>query len=70
MSLFRIDKYRDIYIKYDRIPYQRLTGNSVMYYTGRIITNVKGIPDGYDRKKDFYFICDCDYPKYKDIKKI
>ena len=67
---FRIDKYRDVYIRKDKIPYQWLTGKNILYYTGRIYTNVKGIPAGYDGDKDYYFTCDCEYPKWKEIRKI
>ena len=67
---FRLDKYRNVYIKRDRIPYQWLTGKNILYYTGSLITNVQGIPKGYDKDKDYYFACDCTYPKWKEIRKI
>ena len=70
MATFRIDKYRDVYIKYDKFPYHRLIGKNILYYTGKIITNVSGIPDTYDKKKDYYFNCDCDYPIWKEIRKV
>ena len=67
---FRIAKYRNIYTKYAKFPYQKLTGLSTMLYTGVIITNANGIPDGYDSKKDYYFSCECNYPEWKEIKKL
>jgi hypothetical protein len=41
-----------------------------MLYTGKIITGVKGIPDGYDSKKDYYFSCECHYPEWREIIKV
>ena len=69
MATFRIDKYRNIYTKYKSFPYQKLTGTNTMYYTGEIITGVNGIPDGYDKDKDYYFSCDCNYPEWRKIQK-
>ena len=67
---FRIDKYRNVYIKREKIPYQWLTGKNILYYTGSLITNVKERPKDYDKDKDYYFSCDCSYPKWKEIRKI
>ena len=44
---FRIDRYRNVYTKYQKFPYQKLSGTKTMVYTGKIITGVKGIPEGY-----------------------
>lgn len=67
---FHIDKYRNVYTKYQKFPYQKLTGRNTMLYTGKIITGVKGIPDGYDNKKDYYFSCECHYPEWREIIKV
>jgi len=67
---FSIDIYRNVYIKNDKIPYQWLTGRSILYYTGKLYTNVKGLPKDYDKDKDYYFSCTCNYLKWKEIKKI
>ena len=67
---FRIDRYRNVYTKYQKFPYQKLSGTKTMVYTGKIITGVKGIPEGYDNNKDYYFSCDCDYPGWREIIKV
>ena len=67
MATFRIAKYRNIYTKYNKFPYQKLTGSNTMLYTGKIITGVKGIPEGYDSKKDYYFSCECHYPEWREL---
>ena len=67
---FRLDKYRNVYVKRDKIPYQWLTGKNILYYSGSLITNVQGIPKDYDKDKDYYFSCDCNYSKWKEIRKI
>ena len=68
VSLF-VKKYRNVYIKYDKFPYHKLTGYGTLVYTGKIVTDVKGIPEGYDPKIDYYFSCECDYPKWRKIEK-
>ena len=40
---FRIDKYRNVYTKYQKFPYQKLTGRNTMLYTGKIITGIDAI---------------------------
>ena len=52
------------------IPHQWLTGKNILYYTGSLFTSVKEIPKEYDKDKDYYFACDCNYRKWKEIKKI
>ena len=70
MASFRIDKYRDVYTRKAKFPYHWLTGKNTLLYTGRIITNAVGTPPEYDRKKDYFFACDCDYPAWREIKKV
>ena len=41
-----------------------------MLYTGKIIKNVVGVPPEYDKKKDYFFACDCDYPYWREIRKV
>ena len=40
------------------------------YKKVNMILSDKGIPEGYDNKKDYYFSCDCDYPGWREIVKI
>ncbi len=67
---FRIAKYRNVYTKYKSFPYQKLCGMNTLVYTGKIITEAKGIPDGYDSNKDYYFTCDCNYPEWRELIKL
>lgn len=66
---FLLKIYRNVYTKYERFPYHKLTGSGTLIYTGVVVTGVKGIPDGYDPKRDYYFSCECDYPKWREIKR-
>ena len=68
MPLF-VKKVRDVYTRCDRFPRHKLSGYGTLEYTGRIITGVKGVPEGYDPKLDYYFSCECDYPKWRKIEK-
>lgn len=70
MSFF-VKKYRNIYIRCDTFPYHKLTGRDVLAYTGEIIKNTsENSPEGYDESKDYFFSCDCMYPKWGRIEKI
>lgn len=63
--------YRNIYVKgYKKFPYQKLTGFITLMYTGKIITGVQQKPDGFDDKLDLYIDCDCDYSKWRTLKKV
>ena len=62
--------YRNVYVKkWKRFPYQKLTGRNTLYYTGSIILECEGMPDGYDSKKDFYFDCDCEFSEWRNLVK-
>ena len=63
--------YRNIYIKkYNRFPYQKLSGRNDLYYTGNIYCGINDVPDEYDSKKDLYINCDCEFPKWRKLIKI
>lgn len=62
--------YRDVYLKQKQIPYNLFNGIEILYYTGSIKTNTSSIPDSFDRNKDIYISCLCDYKKYYQFKKI
>jgi len=69
-SLRALKTYRNVYVKgYKRFPYQKLTGRNALVYTGEIIF-VDNLPDEYDKKKDIYLNCECDFSKYRNIYKI
>ena len=71
MSLFTVSVYRNIYVKgYNRFPYQKLTGRGDLVYTGEIVCGVDCIPEEFDRKKDLYISCDCDFPRWRRVVKI
>ena len=63
--------YRNILLKnYKSFPYQKLSGRNTLLYSGKIICNVKSKPDNFDDSKDLYITCDCDFSKWKNIKRI
>lgn len=63
--------YRNIYIKgYERVPYQKFTGRKVLMYRGKVIFYKDIVPDKYDPEQDFLIDCDCEFPKWKNIKRI
>lgn len=63
--------YRNIYVKgYKKFPYQKLSGRNTLLYSGKIICDVSEIPSEYDDSKDYFFDCDCDFPHWKNLKRI
>lgn len=63
--------YRNIYIKkYKRLPSQKLTGRNDIYYTGELICGVTGLPEGFDKNKDWFIGCDCEFPNIRQFVKI
>lgn len=70
-TLSDIKVYRNIYVKgYKKFPYQKLTGRNCLVYSGEIILGVEELPDEYDKKKDLYMNCECDFSKYRNIYKL
>lgn len=71
MSLFAIKKYRNVYIKgYKKIPFQKLTGRNTIVYTDSIICGVDGEPDKYEKDKDLYINCECDFSEIRNFVKL
>lgn len=62
--------YRDVYIRQNKIPYNLFKGIETLYYTGSIILNTSSIPKSFDKNKDIYISCLCDYKKYYKFQKI
>lgn len=62
--------FRDVYIKQKTIPYNLFKGIEILYYTGSIITNSSSVPKSFDKTKDLYISCLCDYKKYYKFQKI
>ena len=63
--------YNNIYLKkYKSFPYQKLTGRNTLLYSGKIFYDIKNRPANFDSKKDLYINCDCDFSKWKNIKRI
>lgn len=70
-SFFGLRIYRNIYVKdYSRFPYQKLKGRHTLMYRGKIICGVKELPKEYDSSKDIFISCECDFDKYKNLKRI
>lgn len=62
--------YRNIYVlKYNKMPFYMFKGYNTLYYTGKI-EYVKYCPDGYDKTKDLYIDCDCEFAKWRKLEKI
>lgn len=69
--VFSLKIFRNIYIKdYKIFPYQKLTGRNTLYYSGKIFYNINTLPPDFNDKIDIYLNCDCDFPKWKNLKKI
>jgi len=63
--------YNNIYVKgYQKFPYQKLTGMITLMYTGKIITGVSSKPVDFDENEDLYIDCDCDFSKWRVLKKV
>ncbi len=63
--------YRNIYVaNYNRLPMYLFVGMDNLYYTGSIFYNIKTLPDNYDKNKDLYINCDCQFKKWKNVNKI
>lgn len=63
--------YRDIYVKdYNKFPYQKLSGRKTLLYSGKIICGIKDLPSSFDKNKDLYINCDCDFPNWKNLKRV
>lgn len=63
--------YRNIYVKkYQRFPTQKLTGSNDLYYSGEVICGVIGLPEEFDKNKDLFIGCECDFPKWRQLVKI
>lgn len=68
---FVLKIYRNIYVKgYKRFPYQKLSGSRTLLYRGKIVCDVETPPKEYDSDLDIYFNCDCDFPNWKNLKRI
>ena len=68
---FGLKIYRNVYVKdYQKFPYQKLTGRNTLLYTGTVICGVKDKPKEFDDKKDLYISCDCDFPNWKNLRRI
>lgn len=66
-----IKVYRNIYVKdYQKFPYQKLSGRNTLLYKGKIICGVKELPKEFDEKQDLFINCDCDFPKWKNLKRL
>lgn len=62
--------YRNIYVKgFKKFPYILLRGRVDLCYTGKIICGVDKKPDECG-KKDLYIGCDCDFKKWRRLKRI
>ncbi len=62
--------YRNIYVKkYNKLPMHLFKGNETLYYSGQIFYNINNLPEMYDKNKDLYIDCDCQYAKYRKIEK-
>lgn len=69
--MFGLKIYRNILLKnYKSFPYQKLSGRNTLLYSGKIIYNVTTKPDDFDSAKDLYITCDCEFSKWKNIKRI
>lgn len=63
--------YRNVYVKgYTKFPYQKLTGRNTLLYNGKIICGVDNVPEEYDSKQDLFISCDCDFSKWKNLKRV
>lgn len=63
--------YRNVYVKgYQKFPYQKLTGRHTLLYKGKIICGVTSKPKEFDDKQDIYLDCDCDFPHWKNLRRI
>jgi hypothetical protein len=71
MSFLGLTIYRNIYVKdYKKFPYQLLSGRNTLLYKGKIYCDVSTLPKDYDPKQDIYINCDCDFSKWKNLKRI
>lgn len=71
MSFFGIKIYRDIYVKgYKRFPYQKLSGRKTLMYRGKIYCDVSTLPKGFDKDKDLYMDCECNFSEWKNLQRI
>ena len=69
--MFGLKIYRNIILKnYKSFPYQKLNGRNTLLYSGKIICNAANKPIDFDKNKDLYITCDCDFSKWKNIKRI
>jgi len=59
--------YRNIYIKEGITP--RFTGNTIVYYTDKTVYNAPEsiVKAEFDRSKDAYITCGCDFKSIKAI---
>jgi hypothetical protein len=62
--------YRNIYVRYNKMPYHLMKGLKTLYYYGNIYYSVSTPPKDYNNKLDLFFGCDCEYPKWKNVEKI
>ena len=68
--MFGLKIYRNILLKdYKSFPYQKLTGRNTLLYSGKILCDVEHKPNDFDNNKDLYITCDCDFSKWKNIKR-
>lgn len=62
--------YRNIYIlNHNKLPMYLFKGHSTLYYNGKI-EFVKSKPDNFDKTKDLYIDCDCEFKKWHKIEKL
>lgn len=63
--------YKNIYLKgYKSVPYQKFTGRTTLLYTGKIICGVDQVPADFNDMEDLFINCECDFAKWKTLKKI
>jgi len=66
-----VKAFRNIFVKdYTKFPYQKLTGNDVLRYTGKINYYTGSTPDRFDSKQDILFDCDCEFGQWKRLEKV
>lgn len=63
--------YNNIYVKgYKKFPYQKLTGRKTLLYKGKIICGVTELPNEFDKKKDLYIDCDCQFSNWHHLDRV
>lgn len=52
------------------MPFHLFKGSKILYYKGKIFYNIEELPEEFDSKKDLYFSCDCEFPKWRNVERI